>query len=481
MVTETNRYANQFVEAHQEQLRSMPRSIVHQWIKQGYTHREEMRAFLGVVINMGLNKKSNVKDYWDASHESQYHPWFGDHFNRDRFLLMLKFLHFADNSGLPEPDHPDRKLYKIAPLVELLNSIFQKNYIPSKDIAIDESMVGYRGKVPKKTRAFMPNKRHARFGIKLWCLADSANGYLHTFEVFKGARTAEEARTERHGPTHSLVMRLMQKAGLLGLGHHLTLDNYFSSPQLFLDLYRKKTTCTGTVRVNRKGLPRMAIAAPLLNQEVRERRKGPLLCVVYQDVSRKCVLLSTEAAAGSGLTTNRRTGQLVRKPSVVLLYNRTMGGVDLADQQLFKYATERRTMKWTTKVAFSLLGRVLVNAYLAYKANSPSAKRISRHLFLVLATEHLASHYAPAPRVRRRRTRAEIAASATAPILPPAHPSPWAFDAGHELVRTQAGKRRACVHAEHTQRVRTRWQCSGCNLGMCPPCFINIHKRQRLH
>lgn len=477
MVRETNLYAEQYITSHQAHLQSKPRSRVHKWIRQGATHREEMKAFLGIWINMGLIRKPSIKSYWDTCHDSQRTPWFNEHFGRDRFLLMLKFLHFVNNDEQPELGHPDRQLFKVAPLVEHFNTTFSSCYVPSKDIVIDESMVGFRGRTPN-LRRYLPNKRHSRFGVKIWCLADSSNGYLHTFEVCQG--TSDADRRAPNGPIHTLVIRLMQKSGLQGQGFHLTLDNFFTSPKLSQELHALGTTSTGTVRSNRKGLPRAAITAPLLNKAFLERRKGPLLCTVYQDGRKRPVLLSTEATAGSSHVTNRR-GQVLRKPKTVLQYNKTMGGVDLADQQLYMYLAERRTLKWTTKVAISLIGRAMVNAYLLYKGNSPPARRLSRHLFFAAVAEAFVGNYRPQAVPRRRRSRAQMEASAAAPILPPSlpprEPSPWDIFVGHDLVHVPGTRRRDCV-GHHPDRVRTRWQCSGCDLGMCPGCFMQCHRRR---
>ena len=82
-----------------------------------------MYAFLGVTLNMGLLKKPTLESYWDTIHKSQYTPWFGNHFNRDRYSLLIKFLHFNDNADIPEEDNPEYKTYKTKPIV----SHFQKN------------------------------------------------------------------------------------------------------------------------------------------------------------------------------------------------------------------------------------------------------------------------------------------------------------------------------------------------------------------
>ena len=61
-----------------------------------------------------------------------------------------------------------------------------------------------------------------------------------------------------------------------------------------------------------------------------ERRKGPLLCISYKDKSRKPTLLSTMAKAGYVDVTNRQ-GQVMRRPEIVTIYSRVMGGVDLKE------------------------------------------------------------------------------------------------------------------------------------------------------
>ena len=51
-------------------------------------NREELLAFLAVVINMGLIRKSCLKDYWNLKDWwSQNTPFFPAIFTRDRALL----------------------------------------------------------------------------------------------------------------------------------------------------------------------------------------------------------------------------------------------------------------------------------------------------------------------------------------------------------------------------------------------------------
>ncbi|KAI8500688.1 hypothetical protein Bbelb_215060 [Branchiostoma belcheri] len=473
IVTETNRYAQQWIDANRDYLVEKPHSVVNQWRKFGGTTPEEIRAFVGLILNMGLVTKSTLKGYWDVSNPNFGTPWFVEHFSRDRFQLLVKFLHFNNNEEQPPCGDPGHKLHKIKPIIDHFNTEFLNHYHPSQNISIDESMVGFKGKTPH-IRQFMPQKRHARFGIKLWCVCDSLNGYTSHLEVYKGKEAAPPA--DDRGTTYHLVMRLLTACGFLNRGHHLGIDNYFSSPELFFDLYDRGTTATGTVRANRKGLPKQAIKKKLRNNETAERRKGPLLCVVYKDGSKKPILLSTAVAGGFQPVAVRR-GEQVQKPKVVVKYNNTMGGVDLSDARLYKYLSERRTLKWTLKVAFSTFGRAVLNSFILYQLNTTDAPQLCRLQYMHRVVQSLAGNYHPPKAVVRRRTLAEIqAANENFRVAPAQHPpGPAVLGVNHRMRKLAVGKRRDCVGG-HDRRVRTSYECLGCNVGLCPECFADYHR-----
>ena len=478
IVRETNRYAKHWIDTHQQFLRDHPKSRVHLWIKQGHTNRQEMRVFLSITFNMGLIKKSTIESYWNVVHRSQDTPWFRAVMNRDRFQLLCKFIHFADNTQLPGVDEQQFKLFKLQPLINHFTKVFQRYYQPKQDISIDESMIGYRGKTPH-LRQYMPNKHHSRFGIKLWCLCESDSGYTCHFEVYKGAADPRDGGAE--GMTFNLCVRLLREANLLRLGYHLGLDNYFSSPKLFFHLFDKQTTATGTVRSNRKGLPSQVKQAKPSNKQTCERRKGNLLCVAYTDGAKRPLLLSTFCKGGFSNTINKRN-EVVRKPRVVIKYNSSMGGVDVSDARLYRYLAERRTMKWTTKVAFALFGRALLNSYILYDAHTTVRPKMSRYLYMVSIIEALSENARPAKAPKsRRRSKAQLAAARALPpppIAAPAH-EVQAQESNCLLEKLPTGKKRDCVN-NHPKRVRSSYQCKECNVGICATCFVPYHKKKKI-
>ena len=119
------------------------------------------------------------------THQSQMFPWFPKHFNRDRFQLILKFIQFWNPNAPIRP--ADIAIAKVKPVVDHFNDVFKRFYAPDQNLSIDESMIGYTGKTPH-LRQFMPQKRHSRFGVKVWCVCESKSGYTYAMEIYQGAR-----------------------------------------------------------------------------------------------------------------------------------------------------------------------------------------------------------------------------------------------------------------------------------------------------
>jgi hypothetical protein len=81
----------------------------------------------------------------------------------------------------------------------MLNHTFSKFYNPSENMAVDEVIVSFKGRVIFKQ--FIPKKRK-RFGIKVFKLFDST-GYTYDMKVYLGK---DRLRTAQHvTATHATV------------------------------------------------------------------------------------------------------------------------------------------------------------------------------------------------------------------------------------------------------------------------------------
>ena len=73
-----------------------------------------------------------------------------------------------------------------------------------------------------------PNK----WGFKLFVLADSSNGYNVDFSVYTGKNNFPTGQYLSYVCVMSLIDRRY-----LGSGYHVYMDNFYTSPKLFKDLF----------------------------------------------------------------------------------------------------------------------------------------------------------------------------------------------------------------------------------------------------
>ena len=92
-----------------------------------------MKAFVGVNLNMGIIQLQRVEDYWLKNIVSHI-PFFSSIFPRDRFCQIIGMLHVGDIICHNKQD-------KIQPFIDLLLPIRQKNFIPGRQVAVDESVI----------------------------------------------------------------------------------------------------------------------------------------------------------------------------------------------------------------------------------------------------------------------------------------------------------------------------------------------------
>lgn len=108
----------------------------HAWAP---TNKEEMMIFLALVGWMGLVKLPAIRDYW-RNDELYGIPLARKIMPRNRFELMLKFIHFSDNSEAP----PDDRLHKLRLVINLFTT-FNKHILQAKEYALMKAL--YPGEV----------------------------------------------------------------------------------------------------------------------------------------------------------------------------------------------------------------------------------------------------------------------------------------------------------------------------------------------
>ena len=108
--------------------------------------REELRAYLGFCILMGLVRLPAIDDYWSTDPTLHYSP-IADRISRDRFREISRYLHFVDNTTLQERGTPGYdRLGKVRPVIDHLSKKFTEIYEPHKEVAVDEAMIKFTGR-----------------------------------------------------------------------------------------------------------------------------------------------------------------------------------------------------------------------------------------------------------------------------------------------------------------------------------------------
>ena len=344
----------------------------------------ELEAFIGLTVLMGIVEKPSITDYWNIQNPSINTPFFRETMSLQHYQLLLRYFHIADNEHTPPSPIVDR-FYKVRSAIDHFNICSRHHYQPNQLVAVDESIVGFRGH--HSAIQFLPNKRHHRFGPKLWILAD-ISGYSYKIAFYQGKNNTA---VSRKGLGFDVTIDLTTE--LRGKGYHVFTDSFYTSPQLFNDLFDEKTVATGTIRSNRRGFPRCVRDAP--GNTTTYARKGPLLAVKYRDKNRNVMFLSTAAAAGDRRCIpqahHRQAAGAVTRPIVVSIYNRGKGAVDTADLKVEEYTAERATMKLWKKVLFHLVDRMLLNAFIVYEESVNPEGRLSRKSFIISVVESLCS------------------------------------------------------------------------------------------
>ena len=446
MTIETNRYAAQHPPKTSSKMKA--------WVD---VDKAELQRYLGLRLMMGIKNLPSFHDYWSAIR------FLGDpevraQMTRDRFDAITTHLHFADND---DPRAADDRMWKLRPVIDTLETTFRDVYTPGRQIAVDESLFRYRGR--HHAIQFCPSKR-ARYGLKAYKLSASvgpAQGYTSAMKMYMGKDRSVIPASQK------AVIDLMDMARLFDKGYTVYTDNWYSSPSLFHYLQTRSTNAVGTVRTNRKYMPKALKVKKKGDLDCRSSPTG-MSCLAWMD-KKQVNMLSTvhQGSKMVPLPPNRR-GEPRLKPEAVVDYNVGKKGVDVSDQLATYYATPRKCKKWYLNLFFHLVDTVVVNAFVIQRLLGGRWKHKAFNLAIIESLCPIDRRRDPLPAAAgpSRRRQAPARRSDPPPPLP----------AGHQLVKTP--KPRRCKQCKlQNKRRAVKFACSLCDVGLCPvPCFATFHQ-----
>ncbi|KAK2588065.1 hypothetical protein KPH14_004130 [Odynerus spinipes] len=341
----------------------------------------EMKAFLGIVLNMGIVRLSNIQDYWSNEEEFKV-PFFSKIFDRDRFMQIFWMLHLNDAH---EPNaNLETRLLKASKYLEYLDVKFREHYIPNKSVSVVESVIKYKGRIG--STVYNPRKP-TKWGIRLYVLADSESGYLYSFLPHYGSITTKNLPYPELPVTNRAVLYLyknLQNSIPEAKGYHVYTGRFYSSVTLVRELLSRSCYFTGIITTNGKYVPHCIRNAKLKKGDILACRNENVLLFQWKD-KRVVSMISTWH------TVDVETKNKI--PNVIRDYKKNMSGVNSANEYTLVYCFMRKTLKWWRKLFFWGLESCVINSYILYKYKQRESNPMTFLKFMKLLVKGLTKDF----------------------------------------------------------------------------------------
>ena len=243
-------------------------------------------------------------------------------------------------------------------------------FVPNEIIAVDESTVGFKGRVIWK--CYNPNKP-TKWGLRVYTMCDSASAYIAAFVPYYGRFITDGLVRPDLPFTSRIVLELCGKlsSNVNGTRYHVFTDRFYTSPILCEELRKMSFHLTGTVTVSRKGMPddiAKKKCMPKQHEVVTFRKNDEIMALQWKD-KRVVTMLSSVLNAeceGEKRILGNGDSTTIPKPVVISQYTKYMGGVGKAVHYCGSYTFLRKTAKWWRKMFFWIFEVAIVNSFILY-------------------------------------------------------------------------------------------------------------------
>lgn len=413
------------------------------------TDAEELLAFLGVHICMGIDSLPQTRMYWSAD---TLHPIIANVLSRDRFESLNRYFTVSERDPNAAPRNP---FSSVRSFIASLNHSFPQHWQPGRHLALDESMVSFRGR--SDIKRFVPGKPHPH-GYKIWVLANE--NYMLQFQLYQGKAAA--------GPSiHDMVMELT--SWYRNSHHVLYIDTLFTSPTLVDSLFNVGIRVCGSVKRNRIGMPSKqqlstaatdALAKGAALQMQKGNAKVLTLCA-WKD--KRLILLlynHIDPRLSTSLQRWSESGEIYQLPcpQAIRDYFHHARAVDVINQLHYSYAPGRKSRRCATRLVWWLLDICILNAYRLWQCDHPHESHLTFRMLLM----HELMKQLPTERRPHRHSM-------------PTHAAPALANEHYSLRFPEERDCRQCSNRAG-QRKQTHFMCPKCKVHLCiGDCFRAFH------
>lgn len=358
---------------------------------------DEMVKYFGIIMFMGVVKLPNRRMYFAKATDKFATNFVKTLMSYKRFEEITRNLHImntlAQNLSQTEviKRNRDNPFWPVQTFTEILNRNFCHYWRSNQNNSVDEMSIPFKGR--HRARVYNPNKPE-KWHFKAFCLNDASTGYLTRFEMYGGK---DEVRPAAHSATAWAVLNLViglhrelqtqtnDAEGFNMCNYILFTDNWYTSIELASALLLLGIIICGTIKSNRKGLPKEGIF-PKTGRNVQLRGTMQRRYVVHSSGSRiqfvswmdnKPVHMLTTLPSVYRSTVQRNMRENTRWvkkpiaiPTIVQAYNKGMGGTDLNDQYNSYYKTTLKTVKWAPRIFSHFLMVSVTNARVLYMSHN---------------------------------------------------------------------------------------------------------------
>jgi hypothetical protein len=414
------------------------------------TTTSELYAFIAAHIFMGIVRLPQLPMYWQPETTQSF---IASLFTRDRFLQLMRC--FCITNPTTEAVIDDVVLHT-ASFFAHLNDVFPLYFAAGRSLVIDESIVAYTGRDPRKQ--YMAHKPHP-FGYKVFTLASLH--YCRRMELYPGAAAREAGSSS----THDLCVRLLH--GYENKNHILFTDSWFTSPALLQSLAAVDIAICGSVRHNRKGMPPSTqLSSSILHQLPRTQtlyfQRNNMCVTAWKDKKPICVLYNHKHPSSDLVTLHRRCkhgGHYdVKAPAPVAAYFKYMRSVDVINQLRYTYPIGRKGKRARWRLVWWLIDMCIVNAYTIWTVDRQDANQLDFRTKLM-------NELAEARHNESRAAVERVAIMRGAMLAKDHYPS-------------RSGEERDCALCSRRpqNRKQSRVVCSACKVHLCiGECFRLYH------
>ena len=315
---------------------------------------------------------------------------------------------------------------------------------------------------------------------------------MYDFYIYEGKNDETQNDNDySHLQKSAQVVARLSKDLPGGVHHKLFFDNWFSTLDLMLYLKSMRILAVGTIRLNRIG------KCPIDNNkslqksgrgsmDYRTDNNSGIVIVKWIDNSVVQLISNFVGIEPMSEITRWCKTEKARKeipcPQIVKQYNKSMGGVDLADMLIALYRIPCKTKRWYQKIFWHLIDIAKVNAWILYRrhANQRQVPSKDQKSLLVFSSK-IADALIHANKVVQPNCRGRPSKRKSVDPIPRGKKPIVALPI-HDIRYDQIGhwptpvtKKNRCRNCEMTCRM----MCEKCNIYLClidgRNCFKDFH------